>query len=108
MRSLWVGPLDGLRVKLVTMKTKWPDVLPDLQAGVGEGAGGEGLYPLQRLGFRELCVGEHTEPWEDGVPLRPSISLSCAFHPLGCSEAIAFLKKLIYLSLVALSLCCCT
>ena len=57
LRSLWVGPLDGLGVKPVTRKTRWPDLLLDLQAGVGEGAGGEGLYALQQLRFRELL------PW---------------------------------------------
>lgn len=43
MRSLRVRPLDGLRLELVTRKTKWLDLLTDLQAGVAEGAGEEAL-----------------------------------------------------------------
>ena len=72
LRSLWVGPLDGLGVKPVTRKTRWPDLLLDLQAGVGEGAGGEGLYALQQLRFRELLPWwAHWTPggWRAPAPL---------------------------------------
>ena len=56
MRALWVGPLDGLRVKLVTRKTKWPDLLPDFQAGVGEGGGRGRSIPSSAVEIqRALC-----------------------------------------------------